>query len=446
MKILFVLLISGLFIMTMTASKDNDQGKFFPYDYKVETLENGLKVVMIKTQNKGVLSYYSVVRTGSRDEYEPGHSGFAHFFEHMMFRGTKKHPGSEYDRILTEIGADGNAYTTDDLTCFHLSITNEDLEKVVELESDRFQNLFYEEREFQTEAGAVYGEYRKDVTDPFFMLWEKMQDAAFEVHPYKHTTMGFERDIKAMPTMYDYSRTFFQRYYRPENVIIEIAGDIDFAATLDLIKKYYSSWQTGYVKPPIPIEPEQKGGRAAEVKYPGKTLPLITIAYKGDAFNPNDKSVVSALLLGQLAFGENSDLFKRLYLKEQKVQYLMPDFGQNRDPFLWIILAMVKNESDLNYVQQQIYETIENFQKAPPTQLQLDNLKKRLKYSFIMSMDTPDRTAQSLARILAISGDMEAINQYFATIAGIKPDDIQQAAQKYFVAQKRTVTTLTGSN
>ena len=128
------------------------QAGVFPYETQVETLDNGLKVVMVPMKSEGLVAYWTIVRTGSRDEYEPGHSGFAHFFEHMMFRGTERFPQDTYSRIVTEMGADANAFTTDDLTAFHLSITAEDLERTMEIESDRFQDLAYSEEAFRTEA------------------------------------------------------------------------------------------------------------------------------------------------------------------------------------------------------------------------------------------------------------------------------------------------------
>jgi zinc protease len=191
----FLLLVLGI-PMVATA------GGIFPYPYQKETLPNGLTVFMIPVPSPGLIAYYSIVRTGSRDEVEPGRSGFAHFFEHMMFRGTKKYPGPVYDRIVTGLGADANAFTTDDFTAYHLQFAKEDLEKVIDIESDRFQNLDYEPSAFQTEAGAVYGEYRKSASDPFFMLDEKLRNLAYDAHTYKHTTMGFEADIKAMPQAY----------------------------------------------------------------------------------------------------------------------------------------------------------------------------------------------------------------------------------------------------
>jgi len=127
----------------------------FPYAHQTQTLDNGLKVVLIPMPSEGLAAYYSIVRTGSRDEVEPGHSGFAHFFEHMMFRGTERYPGAVYDSIVTSIGADANAYTTDDWTAYHLAIAAEDLPTVIDIEADRFQNLSYPEAEFLADLNRV---------------------------------------------------------------------------------------------------------------------------------------------------------------------------------------------------------------------------------------------------------------------------------------------------
>jgi len=419
--------------------------KIFPFDYKVETLANGLKVIMIPMQTKGLVAYYSVVRTGSRDEWEPGHSGFAHFFEHMMFRGTKKYPGHVYDSLIIAMGANANAYTTDDYTCYHLNITTDNLDKVMELESDRFQNLSYPEEGFKTESQAVYGEYRKGKTSPFTWIWEKMSETAFDVHTYKHTTIGFEKDIKAMPEMYEYSISFFKRYYRPENVVIVAVGDINETNFMAQINKYYGRWQKGYVTPQIQQEPVQTKERKAIVNYPGKSLPIIGIGYKGSAFNPNDKNGIAAMMLGEIAFGGNSDIFKKLYLKEQKIQLIEPEFNQNRDPFLWLIWAMVKSEKDLNYVLDEVDKTIAHFISTSVDELKLTNLKKRMKYQFLMNLDTPDRVAGGMARYVALTGGIDAVDQYYATIGKITPADLQTAAKFYFVREKRTVVTLLGS-
>jgi zinc protease len=416
----------------------------FPYSHQREVLPNGLTALLIPMPSPGLVAYYSVVRTGSRDEVEPGKSGFAHFFEHMMFRGTKKYPGPVYDGIVTSIGASANAFTTDDLTAFHLEFAKEDLERVIEIESDRFQNLSYEEPAFQTEAGAVYGEYRKSITSPFAVLNEKLQDLAYDVHTYKHTTIGFERDIKAMPQQFAYSRSFFDRFYRPENVVLLIVGDIDPAATLALVRKYYGGWKRGYTAPQITPEPPQRAERTAEVTYPGRTLPIIDIAYKGDAFDPNNRDYVAALLLEDLAFGQTSDLRKKLVLQEQKVQMLEGSVPMNRDRPLFEAVSMVKKPEDIAYVRDEIYRTLETFKTQPVDPGRLRDLKRRNKYSFVMSLDAPDAVAARLARFVALTGDIAVVDALYAQMDTITPDDIMRAARKYFVPEQRTVVVLKG--
>jgi zinc protease len=417
----------------------------FPYKYQVESLPNGLKIIMVPMESPGLVAYYSVVRTGSRDEVEPGKSGFAHFFEHMMFRGTKKYPGPVYDSLITSIGANANAYTTDDYTAYHLNFAKEDLERVIELESDRFQNLYYEKPEFQTEAGAVYGEYRKSITSPFSVLNEKVQDLAFDVHTYKHTTIGFEADIKAMPEQYEYSKSFFTRFYRPENVVLIITGDIDTRKTMKLITKYYSDWKKGYVNPEIVPEPPQKAERKAEITYNGKTLPIIDIAYKGDAFDPANMDYAAANLLGDLAFGETSDLYRKLVINEQKVQFISASVPVNRDAPLFEIYSMVKKLEDLDSIRDDVYNTLEVFKTRTVDEKRLSDLKKRYKYGFLMGLDTPDHVAGGLARYVAVTGGIEDVDRFYKKIDAVTPQDIMKAAQKYFAPERRTVVVLKGA-
>ena len=434
-----------LFAILILGVGEAMSGSIFPYKAHTEVLSNGLKIVVIPMESPGLVSYYSVVRTGSRDEVEPGKSGFAHFFEHMMFRGTKKYSGPERDSIITSIGASGNAYTSDDITAYYYNFAKEDLEKVVELESDRFQNLFYSEQVFQTEAGAVYGEYRKNITSPFALLNEKMKDLAYDVHTYKHTTIGFEADIKAMPEAFEYSKSFFSRFYRPENIVLVIAGDVEPGKTMTMIRKYYDSWQRGYVPPKMTPEPPQKGERTGEVAYPGRTLPILNIAYKGDAFDPKNGEFVAALLLGELAFGENSDLNKKLFLKEQKVQFISPSFPMNRDQGLFQVFSMVKKAEDITYVRDEVYRTLEEFKSKPIEEKRLSDLKRRNKYGFLMGLDTPSRVTGGLARFVALTGGIEAVDELYAAFELVTPEGILKAAQKYFTPERRSVLVLKGA-
>ena len=135
----------------------------------------------------------------------------------MMFRGTQKYPADVYQDILKKAGADQSGYTTDDYTNYHITFTKDDLEKVIEIEADRFMNLSYSEEAFRTEALAVKGEYLKNFSNPLSKMRERISDMMFTSHTYKHTTMGFIEDIEAMPDQLEYSHVFFDRWYRPEN-------------------------------------------------------------------------------------------------------------------------------------------------------------------------------------------------------------------------------------
>jgi zinc protease len=434
---------AGLCLLLLAGSSAMAE-TILPYKVHTAVLPNGLKVITIPMESPGLVAYYSVVRTGSRDEVESGKSGFAHFFEHMMFRGTRKNPGPVYDSIVTSIGASANAFTSDDITAYHLNFAVEDLEKVIEVESDRFQNLHYELPAFQTESGAIYGEYSKGVTNPFEVLDERVRDLAFDVHTYKHTTIGFERDIKAMPEAYDYSLGFFKRFYRPENVVILVVGDVKPDAVLKLVRKYYSGWQKGYEPSSVQQEPPQKAERTGTVTYPGKTLPILDMAFKGDAFDPANTDFVAATVFGDLAFGETSDIYKKLYIQEQRVDELQASIPLQRDMPLFEIVARIKKDEDIPLIQDEVLKTVASFQTTPVDAQRLTGVKKRRRYEFLMNLDTPDRVAGRLAYFVAITGGIDAVDAYYTALAKVTPEDVMKAAKKYFVPERRTIVVLKG--
>jgi zinc protease len=427
---------------TLHSQEANDVDGIIPFPTTTRTLANGLEVIVMPMPSSGLVAYWSIVRTGSRDEYEPGRSGFAHFFEHMMFRGTERYPAELYQQKLAAMGADANAYTTDDLTAYHISMTAADLEQVLDLESDRFQNLAYAETAFQTEAGAVYGEYRKSRTDPEFALYESLMATAFEKHTYGHTTLGFEKDIAAMPTMYDYSLTFFRRYYRPENTVLFIAGDVQPESVLPLVERYYGGWQRGYVTPEVPTEPEQKAERRVNVAYDGQTLPMLWIAYKVPAFAPTDRTRVAVELLAELAFGETSETYRRLVLEEQVVEFLDTNVDEHRDPGLLDITTRVKDPAKVDYVLGVIDAAIAGVRAAPPDGARLADLQRRLKYGFVMGLQTPDAVAQRLARFIALTGNLDGVRKLYTTYSAVTPEDVQRAAAQYLDDARRTVGVL----
>ncbi len=440
--IVCLVLLLGMVALPAAAA---EPAKIFPYKAHVETLDNGLQVILVPMSSGGLVAYWTLVRTGSRDEFEQGRSGFAHFFEHMMFRGTKKYPAGLYQSKLTGIGADGNAYTTDDYTAYHLGITRDDVELVMELESDRFQNLEYPVDMFQTEAGAVYGEYRKVKANPFFTINEAVRKAAFDEHTYGHTALGFVEDIQRMPELFDHSRSFFSRFYRPENSILLIVGDIDVDKTMAMARKYYGPWKKGYEKPAVKTEPEQKGERKLDVAYEGSSLPILWMSYKTEAFDPSNKRQVSLQLLCDLAFGETSEVHKKLVLDQQLVEFVACENNMNRDPSLVDIIARVKDPAKVAAVQAELEATIARFQQDAPAAEQLKALQSRFKYRFLMNLDTPMSVAESIVPFLAMTARLDSVDQSFATVDTVKPADVTDAARFYFVPARRTVAVLKGA-
>ena len=173
-----------------------DDSRVFSQDYLLEELDNGLRVMVVKTDYPDVVSLQIPVSVGSRNEVEAGKTGFAHFFEHMMFKGSEKFPQDVYSDILKNSGVDNRAYTTNDYTNYHLNFSKEHLDKVLEIEADIFQNLTYSEEQFRTEALTVKGEYLKNNASPIRKLLSAVRNEAFEKHTYKHTTMGFLKTLK----------------------------------------------------------------------------------------------------------------------------------------------------------------------------------------------------------------------------------------------------------
>src|SRR5450755_1786301 len=204
-----------------------------------KTLPNGLRVIVVSTGFPNIVSLQIPVQTGSRNEVEPGKSGFAHFFEHMMFRGTKAYPADRYQGILTQVGARQNAYTTDDYTNYYTTFSKEDLELMLKVEADRFQHLDYSVEGFKTESRAILGEYNKNSANPFSKMEEVQRDSAFTTHTYKHTTMGFIKDVEDMPNQFDYSKTFFRRWYRPVYTTVIVAGDVNPPDVIRLVENYW---------------------------------------------------------------------------------------------------------------------------------------------------------------------------------------------------------------
>src|SRR5690349_20643254 len=311
--------------------------KIFPYDYSQQDLPNGLRLVTVPTDYPNIVAVYIVVQTGSRNEIEPGLTGFAHLFEHLMFRGTPKISSQQYNDTLNKMGASSNASTSDDFTVYHTTFSKEDLDTVMLMEADRFQHLKFAVPEFKTESLAVLGEYNKNSSSPFSKINEALHETAFQRHTYQHTTMGFLKDIQDMPNQYEYSLKFFDRYYRPEYTTIIVVGDVKAKAVRAAVDKSWGAWKRGSYRPDIPVEPPQDGPRSAKVDWPSPTLPLVAIAFKAPAYNDSTRDSAALDALAYLAFSNTSELYQKLVVDEQKADALFASAPDNVDPGLFQI-------------------------------------------------------------------------------------------------------------
>lgn len=418
----------------------------FPYAYKQEDLPNGLRLLTIPTDYPNLVSLFIVVQTGSRNEVEAGKSGFAHLFEHLMFRGTKENPPEKYQGVIRTAGAAQNAFTTDDYTAYHTTFSKEDLPQILSLEADRFQHLDYSQNMFKTETLAVLGEYNKNSANPMSKMFEVLRARAFQEHTYRHTTMGFLKDIQDFPNEYDYSRQFFDRYYRPEYTTIIVAGDLNPKQVRAMVEKDWGGWKRGNYKAPISAEPPQEGPRTAEVKWPTATLPWVLVAYRAPGFSDTQNDTAALDALSYLAFSQSSDLYQKLVIQEQKVDAIGAQNGDHVDPYLFSIFARVKKVPDMEAVNQAILATVKQFSDTPVDAAKLERVKENLRYGFALGLNNSEAIAGTVARFVALKRTPETINRVYDLYASLTPADIQRVAKQYLTERNRTTVTLTGAS
>lgn len=440
MKLLIALAI--MICVPVMAFAQQKSRKIFPYNYTIDDLPNGLRLVTVPTDYPNLVALYIVVQAGSRNEIEAGKSGFAHFFEHMMFRGSENYTSDQREAIFKRAGAETNAYTSDDRTVYHATFSKDDLDEIMKMEADRFIRLKYELPQFQTEALAVKGEYDKNSANPFSKLYEVLRETAFKTHTYSHTTMGYLKDIQDMPNQFEYSQEFFKRFYRPEYTTVVLVGDVTRERALDLTKRYFGEWKQGSYTAKIPAEPKQSEARSANIDWPSPTLPIVAVAFRGPAYSDVDKDKLALDLLAQVAFGENSDLYQKLVLKEQKVDFLGPDFSNQMDPELFVVYARIKDPKDIEYVRDQIASTFKRFTTELIPAAKLDATRSRLRYSFAMAMDSSNAIASTLAPFISLRRSPETIDKLAALMDTITPQDVRDMAAKYFRDESRTIVTL----
>src|SRR5688500_2540121 len=420
-----------------TASRD-----VLPFKATETTLPNGLKVIVVPTGFPNLVSVQIPVQTGSRNEFEPGKSGFAHFFEHMMFRGTPKFPKEKYNEVLTKAGARSNASTSDDRTWYYATFAKEDLESILELMGDQFQNLQYTEDDFKTEARAVLGEYNKNVANPTFKLYETLRKTAFTKHTYGHTTMGFIEDIEDMPNQFAYSKVFFDRWYRPEYTTIVVAGDVTPAEVMPLVRKHWGAWKRGSYKATVPKEPAATGPKYAHVAWQTPTSPLVAVAFRNPPFSETNRDNAALDMVARIWFGPTSEIYRKLVVEERKLDAFSAGNSSNVDPELFTILARLKDLKDAPYVRDEILRTVDRARTELVPAGQLQDSKSAERYGFVRTLDNTNSIATTIASFVHFRRSFASLNNAYRLYEALTPADLRAASKRYFTDANLVVTTL----
>lgn len=406
-----------------------------------KVLDNGMKVVVVPTDTQDVVALQLVTAVGSRNEVEEGKSGFAHFFEHLMFRGTERYPNEKAQEMLKAAGVSSNAWTWDDQTVYHKVFLKEDLAKILDYEADRFMNLKYAEPEFKTEALAVLGEYNKNSANPTEKMFEVMQETAFDTHTYEHTTMGFLADIEQYPEGYDYSWKFFNRFYRPEYATLLLVGDVEPKAAFSEVERYFGVWKPGGYKAELPAEPPQKAARKAHIDWDSPTLPWVMVGYKAPPYS--DLSDTAAIQLWEsLEFSKTGQLYQDLVLKQQLVDEFQPFFWLKKDPYLVGIAVRVTDSTKVDEVKQRLLDTFEQAHEKTIGDERLEDVKSRVKYSFLHGLDSPASIASDLAFMLSLEPTLSSVDKFYAALESVSKEELKDVAKRVFRSSGRTVVTL----
>ncbi len=462
-------LFSGIFILgtsvgtTMAANASS----VLPYPIVKKTLPNGLDVIIIETPEfKNVLSYNTLVLAGARNETEPGKTGLAHLFEHILFRHRYGGKDGAYEALMGKLGTHNNAWTWFDVTFYHpLTFTSnltgrtldgETLPGIVDLEASRFKALDFTEKIFKTEAGAVLGEYRRIASSPTLRLSERVLALQFPHHPYGHTTIGYYEDVLDMPNEYQAALKFYDTYYRPNNCVLVIAGDVKAEEILPLLEKAYADWQPKPV-PPIRTtgEPPHKEQRE-HVPWDADVAPIVWVSYRTPAFKPGTKESGVMLILNELLVSESAPLFKTLRYIKQSVSALSfaegPQGFQSFDPRLMVIHAQLYKErfkkEGKAYFDEVIRDIIKGtddlkrFSKSPNAARRLEAIKKKFRFDLMTSLSSPANIAETFAWFYRFTRDEHVLDRLVEDVASLTPEDIDAFARRYFVPERRVILTL----
>ncbi len=411
-------------------------------NYTTHTLANGLRVIFLEDHDTPVVNLQVWYHVGSKDE-KPGRTGFAHLFEHLMFKGSAHVPAEEHSRIIESVGGFDNAETRDDTTNFYETFPSNYLERVLWLEADRMGSLNVDDANFKSEREVVKEERRLRIENqPYGYIEEDLRAAAFTVHAYHHTAIGSMEDLNKA-TIEDV-RDFFSTFYKPNNATLVVVGDFNSEQALAWTKKYFDGIPAS--AKPIPRlnvpEPAQIAERDVTKAYSNTPLPAVVIGYKIPAKYAPDSYPID-LASNILADGESSRLYQALVYKQQ-IAVQAAGFGNfTEDPNLFWALAIMNQGKSPEDGKKAIVTVLDELKAKPVEAKEIEKAKNQEIAGAILGRDTDEEKAVALASAAVIGKDPALVNTELDRYLKVTPADIQRVAQTYFDLKRATVMIIT---
>jgi zinc protease len=410
------------------------------FQYQITTLPNGLTVVLSEDHSTPIVHVNLTYHVGSKNE-KPGRTGFAHLFEHLMFKGSKNVQPEAHTSMLASIGGQSNAYTTDDETVFWETVPAQYLPLTLWLEADRMATLRIDKDTFESEREVVKEERRMRIDNqPYGRLNEIIYDQAFTVHPYKHATIGSMADLEAASV--DDVRDFYQTYYVPANATLVLVGDFDPVQAMQLVGQYLGRVPRAEKPVPrdIPQEPPQTKEKRVTLQEPWP-LPAVVVAYHVTK-DGNPDSYPLHIAAKVLSDGQTSRIYKKLVYEKQMAVAAFGNANLIEDPNLFYAVAIVQPGHTTDEVATALITELDRLKTEPITEHELQRTKNQFARDYIFGRLSDQQKAGQLAHAVVIHGDIRTADGEFDIFQNITIGDVQRVARTYFRPENRLVLTL----
>ena len=405
--------------------------------YQLMTLGNGLRVILSEDHSTPIVHVSVTYHVGSKNE-RAGRTGFAHLFEHMMFKGSKNVEPESHTSIIASVGGRSNAFTTEDETVFWQTLPSHYLPLALWLEADRMATLRVDDEAFRREREVVKEERRMRVENqPYGRLSEIIFDHAFMTHPYKHPTIGSMVDLEAA-SIADV-REFHSTYYVPENATVTIVGDFDAEQTLQMVNQYFARVPKAKRPVPrdIPKEPEQTKERRAVVEE-AWPLPAVVVAYH-ITYDGNPDAYPLHIAGKILSDGQSARITQELVYKKRLALTAFGSANIIEDPNLFYAVAIVQPGQTPEAAERALITEFEKMALQPITDGELQRAKNQFARDYIVSRESNEDKARHLAHAAVIHNDITTADGEFDIFMNVTRADVQRVAKTYFTANNRVV-------